>query len=201
MSSRAEILALVDKNQPSHVDAPIIDMLATVNQSPEIILNTFCTSATNIGSQIIFIDSLDDIEGHVQQRIISPLRVVSPIPELKTFAEDSSVLNEANPHSLENVELAILKAEFGVAENGALWLTEQQMGNRVLPFITQHLALIVDATAIVADMHAAYKRTENADYGFATFISGPSKTADIEQSLVLGAHGSRSLIIFILKQV
>jgi L-lactate dehydrogenase complex protein LldG len=106
-----------------------------------------------------------------------------------------------DPHTLENVDLAILRAHFGVAENGACWMTEDQMIERALPFITQHLALVLRRDAMVADMHAAYELIAAAgDYGFATFIAGPSKTADIEQSLVLGAHGPRSLIVFLLDE-
>jgi L-lactate dehydrogenase complex protein LldG len=73
------------------------------------------------------------------------------------------------------------------------------MGHRVLPFITQHLGMLVDEDHIVATMHDAYKKMNNNEYGFGTFIAGPSKTADIEQSLVLGAHGARSMTIFLLK--
>jgi L-lactate dehydrogenase complex protein LldG len=72
------------------------------------------------------------------------------------------------------------------------------MSIRALPFITQHLAILINATDIVSDMHAAYNRTASCNHDFAAFIAGPSKTADIEQSLVLGAHGSRSMVIFIL---
>lgn len=53
-------------------------------------------------------------------------------------------------------------------------------------------------------MHAAYDRIAAleaaAAYGFSTFIAGPSKTADIEQSLVLGAHGPISLTVFLLDE-
>jgi L-lactate dehydrogenase complex protein LldG len=109
-----------------------------------------------------------------------------------------------DPHALENVDLAILPTHFGVAENGACWITEAQMVQRALPFITQHLALVLRREDILPDMHAAYERIAALDaeepYGFAAFIAGPSKTADIEQSLVLGAHGPASLTVFLLDE-
>ncbi|MDB5022907.1 MAG: lactate utilization protein [Mucilaginibacter sp.] len=71
------------------------------------------------------------------------------------------------------------------------------MGQRALPF-SQHLAVIIEADAIAASMHEAYKRINQANYGFGSFIAGPSKTADIEQSLVIGAHGPKSMTVFIL---
>jgi len=49
-------------------------------------------------------------------------------------------------------------------------------------------------------MHHAYDRIGDADYGFGLFLAGPSKTADIEQSLVLGAHGSRSMTVFLVEE-
>ncbi|MCO5934696.1 LUD domain-containing protein [Mucilaginibacter sp. RB4R14] len=147
----------------------------------------------NVGGKVVLIDS---IKAHLN--IIPGTRVHITLPELFDVADDAASFANATPHELENVELAILEAEPGVAENSALWVTEKQMGKRVLPFICQHLAFVVNASDIVADMHAAYLSTEGSDHGFACFIASPSKTADIEQSLVLGTHGPRSLVIFIM---
>ena len=72
------------------------------------------------------------------------------------------------------------------------------MGQRVSPFIPQYLAIIVNKKDIVPFMQQAYERIGDLDYGFGTFIAGPSKTADIEQSLVLGAHGARGLTVFLM---
>ena len=93
----------------------------------------------------------------------------------------------------------ILRGSFGVAENGAIWLPGSAMLHRALPIITQHLCLILNKKNIVPNMHHAYSITTNQpldDYGI--FIAGPSKTADIEQSLVIGAHGARSMTVFLL---
>ena len=72
------------------------------------------------------------------------------------------------------------------------------MHQRVLPFITQHLAIIINAENVVPTMHEAYDQISKTSYGFGTFIAGPSKTADIEQSLVIGAHGPRSMTAFVM---
>jgi len=104
----------------------------------------------------------------------------------------------ADPHELRNVDLAIVRGELAVAENGAVWITEAALHpHRVLPWIAQHLALVVSAERLVNDMHEAYERIDVAR-GFGCFISGPSKTADIEQALVIGAHGPRSATVFLV---
>ena len=103
-----------------------------------------------------------------------------------------------DPHNVENVDFAVLTGEFVVAENGAVWVTDETLKHRVLHFITQHLALVVSSKNIVNNMHEAYKRLSFDGRRFGTFISGPSKTADIEQSLVIGAHGPRSHVVFLV---
>ena len=103
------------------------------------------------------------------------------------------------PHTYDDVELAIIKAHFSVAENGAVWLTEEVMGQRIIPYICQHLAVIVNADSILPTLHEAYEKIGAGDYGFGGFIGGPSKTADIEQALVLGAHGPLTMTVFIMK--
>jgi L-lactate dehydrogenase complex protein LldG len=97
--------------------------------------------------------------------------------------------------SLAEVEVLEIDGEFGVAENGAIWLSEDALPHRVAPFICQHL--VINVSEIVPTMHAAYARLGEVKSGFGLFLAGPSKTADIEQSLVIGAHGARSLTVVI----
>ena len=97
--------------------------------------------------------------------------------------------------SLAEVELLEIDGKFGVAENGAIWLTEEALPHRVAPFICQHL--VIHVQKIVPNMHAAYEELNYQTTGFGLFLAGPSKTADIEQSLVIGAHGARSLTVVI----
>lgn len=105
----------------------------------------------------------------------------------------------AGPHELESLDFAILPGEFAVAENGAVWVTDAAVKHRVVYFIAQHLALVVPEREVVHNMHQAYQRLTFSDPCFGAFISGPSKTADIEQSLVIGAHGARSLTVFLVR--
>lgn len=103
-----------------------------------------------------------------------------------------------DPHATEDIDFAVLPGEFAVAENGAVWVTDAAVKHRAVYFIAQHLALVVPASSIVANMHEAYRRLSFNSPRFGAFISGPSKTADIEQALVIGAHGPRSMTVFVV---
>jgi L-lactate dehydrogenase complex protein LldG len=95
----------------------------------------------------------------------------------------------------------VCEGKWGVAENGAIWLPESALGHRAAPFITQHLVVVLDVQQIVWNMHEAYSRVQVDAEGFGVFVAGPSKTADIEQALVIGAHGPRSLTVFLIDRV
>jgi len=128
----------------------------------------------------------------------------SRFPEAKVlFRNDSGARYETtgnvDPHSLENLDLVVVRGTFGVAENAAVWVTDEQVPHRVAYFCTQHLILILDKDHIVHNMHEAYARLDLCGLTWGTFISGPSKTADIEQCLVIGAHGARSLTVVLEK--
>lgn len=104
-----------------------------------------------------------------------------------------------DPHDLATLDLAVLPGQFGVAENAAVWVTDRGVRQRAAYFIAQHVALVIPADEMVHNMHEAYQRLEFTDNAYGCFISGPSKTADIEQSLVIGAHGPRSLTVLLVE--
>lgn len=195
--SRASILSAVKNNQPANTDLPDLDKFK--HAAPADVLDQFCAVARGVGSTVIKVTNLDEVKQFVQSQYPTASRKITVFAELAAIADDHLYKSETDPHNFENVELAILQAHFGVAENSALWVSDELLAHRVLPFICQHLAMVVPAKNMVATMHQAYDLIGEADYGFGTFIAGPSKTADIEQSLVLGAHGPRSLTIFIME--
>jgi L-lactate dehydrogenase complex protein LldG len=123
-------------------------------------------------------------------------RIASLVPHAVQGNIDLSSIDE--PHGLASLDWVIARGEFMVAENGAIWVDGASLPHRVLLFIPQYLALVVSRRQIVHHMHQAYERIGSANRGYGVFVSGPSKTADIEQSLVLGAHGCRTLQVFLL---
>jgi L-lactate dehydrogenase complex protein LldG len=123
-------------------------------------------------------------------------RIVSEVAE--AGAGTLRLSEVSDPHDLEGVQLAVLPGAFAVAENGAVWLPGATLRHRGIFVIVEHLALVVRADAILNDMHEAYARLSFDGPGFGVFIDGPSKTADIEQALVIGAHGPRSCTLFVV---
>jgi len=98
---------------------------------------------------------------------------------------------------LDGTDLAIIRGSVGVCENGAVWIC-QEVEQRAVYFISEALVILLDRKNLVNNMHEAYKRIDTGDYGYGVFISGPSKTADIEQALVMGAHGARDVTVILL---
>ena len=194
MSTREQILEAVLKNQPASVALPDIAAFGgDISGLPEKYMQVF----NSIGGVAMAADDMEAVKTFVQTNFDLAKRTVTTLPELTAIAELVSAT--ADPHTYEDIELAIIRGEFGVAENGAIWFTETVMGQRIIPFICQHLAVIIHAADIVPTLHEAYDRIGLTDNGFSGFISGPSKTADIEQALVLGAHGPLTMTVFIIK--
>jgi L-lactate dehydrogenase complex protein LldG len=193
--SRDQILAALKQNQPELValaQIPSFQRDETLD-----LVQKFKVMAEGIGSKVYLAANLSEVQALLLAEFPDAVRILSTVEELVCEAIPAFVFNE-DPHTYEDVDVAIFRPRLAVAENSALWITEDRMGVRVLPFITQHIVMLVDRTLLVPDMHAAYEKIGNTDYGFSTFIAGPSKTADIEQSLVLGAHGPRSMTIFLV---
>ena len=194
MNSREKILEAVLKNQPATTPLPDITIFkGDDNDKIEKYINVFKT----IGGTAFLVDDIAAVKILINQNFDVTKRIITTLPELSDIAEVLSATDD--PHTMEDVELAIIRAHFGVAENGAVWLTEEVMGQRIMPYICQHLAVVISAESIVPTLHEAYEKIGAGDYGFGGFIGGPSKTADIEQALVLGAHGPLTMTVFIMK--
>jgi L-lactate dehydrogenase complex protein LldG len=193
MNSREQILEAVLKNQPKTLPLPDISSFKGDNVDT---VQKYADIFKTIGGSAYLVDTIDAAKELIRQQYDVTKRILTTLPELSDVAE--LISPSVDPHEYENVELAIIKAHFAVAENGAVWLTEEVMGQRVIPYICQHLAVVLDAESIVPTLHEAYELIGIGDYGFGGFIGGPSKTADIEQALVLGAHGPLTMTVFIM---
>lgn len=193
MNSREKIIGAIKNNQPAQSGLPELQLFLRDSENA---LEQYIRVLTAIGGVAHIVGHYTEIENIIRQEYKGAQRIVSLCKELPLPNEE---LKHTDPHELETVDLAIIKADFGVAENGAVWITDDMLPQRVLPFITQQLAVIIHRQDILPTLHHAYERIGLTDYGFGVFIAGPSKTADIEQSLVLGAHGPKTMHVFILQ--
>ena len=191
---RASILKSIKRNKPELVTIPEIDLnLFTENVN---VLETFKSNVELVGGNLREMSQSEDINVVIKELYPKAKRIVSQIS--KSNLGTIPITKETSPHSLENIDLAIIKGEFGVAENGSVWVSENQFPVRVLPFITNDLLIVLSKNDLCLHMHDAYKKISSRDRTFGLFISGPSKTADIEQCLVIGAQGAMSLTIILL---
>ena len=195
MSTRDHILNAVLKNQPPATALPDISMFAG---DVEDVVQKYIHVFNKMGGTACVVYNWDEIASRISADYDTTKRVVTSLPALAAHYE--MICPAVDPHTYEDVEVAVIKAHFGVAENGAVWLTEELMVQRIIPYICQHLAVIITAESIVPTLHEAYEIIGEGSYGFGGFVAGPSKTADIEQALVLGAHGSLSMTVFILQE-
>ena len=191
MSARDNILKAVALNKPAPAGLPEIHVSSDHSLAAR---DAFIVALKNIGATVAQVAGLIEAEKLLgeenQHKNIIDLLFDKEINPDQVKAMDA--------HGLESTYVAYLKGTLGVAENSAVWIEEPDMINRLIPFICEHLVIVLDAKNIVYTMHDAYERIQTNKYGYGVFIAGPSKTADIEQSLVIGAHGPRSLKVFLV---
>lgn len=191
MNSREKILSLIG---PSPVDVnPLPDFKESV-VTWDNRLAKFTEVLTSIGGAVIEVQSYSGIREFLYQQFGQGQRIVSFIA-----IDNAGVAAPSQLHPLDNVEVSLIRGKFGVAENGSVWVTDDHLPDRVLPFVCQHLVVVLNKYDLVNTMHDAYEIIGDSDYDFGTFIAGPSKTADIEQALVLGAHGPKTMTVFLVE--
>ncbi len=156
------------------------------------LVSRFMASAKGAASAVQIVET-GGVEAAVRERFPEAVSIAATVPAWSFDRMDV----RTDVHTMAQLDVLVCPGELGVAENGAVWLGESAMGPRAAPFLTQHLVLVLKKSAIVPDMHAAYDRLDVAREGYGVFVAGPSKTADIEQALVIGAHGPRSLTVLL----
>ncbi len=194
MSSRDEILKNIRKNNKvNDTSLPEYDNFGLTFDNK---YEQFSTMLESVGGKALFIKK-EELDKTIKE-IYPNEKVITTNIEYCNL-ENFDANTQDDPHKLRDVDLAIVKGEFAVAENGAVWLKNPENRHRGLYFISQNIVIVVEKKNIVHNMHEAYKKIsfENPSYGI--FVSGPSKTADIEQSLVVGAHGPKSGYVIFIK--
>lgn len=190
MSSRERVLGALRAQSLPRVLLPELEGQPWISYAD--LQAQFCAALGRAaGSAIVRTAEFDSTLGELAV-VQQARRICSLLP---AFA--GNVPPPSSPHGYRDVDLLLASAEFGVAESGAVWLDEHAVPVRAGLFLAQHLLLVLPRTELVPHLHAAYQRLGKrvGQTGYACFICGPSKTADIEQALVVGAHGPRSLTV------
>lgn len=195
MSSRQDILNRVKANKPSWQALPEQLSFGQVPQQERPAL--FLSSISSAGGVAGRVDSLAAVGAALAELFPGPARLLNTLPGIGYGQAPEA--HYPSGHGLAQLELAVVAGSLAVAENGAVWVSEKNLPTRVLPFICEHLVLVVYRSQLVGTMHEAYERLQVDEAGYGVFIAGPSRTADIEQSLVIGAHGPKRTHVFLVE--
>ena len=189
MSSRDAILSAIRGAKRAPLPLPDVPMFD--EDRTDDLLGRFGAAFKMMGGTLLDGDAADPL-ATVRARAATAGVVVSTVLEV---AGTLDLTPETDPRDLAHVDLAIVRAAFGVAETGSICLTERELGINTLGYLAQHMIVLLDPADLVPNIHHAYHRRELQDARYCVFHTGPSATADIEGVLILGAQGVRSLSI------
>jgi len=206
MTAQNEILDAIRRHHLQAVDLPTLDGGWITYDDPH---KQFAKALEAVKGRCFRANDLADVNGQIEKlpEYADSQQICSVIPGVGRSNVDLNAIDD--PHDLDNVDLAVVPGQLAVAENGAVWVTDAGLKHRAILFVSRQLVLVVPAGELVNNMHEAYERIADAAQssflpvserrpGFGVFISGPSKTGDIEQIMVIGAHGPRSLTVFLV---
>lgn len=157
-------------------------------------LAQFEESLKAAGGQSVRLNPGDDINEVIRGLYPDAKNIASDLTEITCANINPDTVDE--PQKLAGTDVAVVCGDFGVAENGMVWVP-RNVRWKALYFVAEALVLLLDHKKVVSNMHQAMQRPELNDFDFGCFIAGPSKTADIEQALVIGAHGARNLTVLL----
>jgi L-lactate dehydrogenase complex protein LldG len=197
MSSKEDILKKYRANIRQQFDMPdLSDINAITYPDP---LLQFMNMTKSVGGNAIEVESGRDVNELIRELYPDAKEIASNLPEITIATRNPDTVGRAR--DLNGTDVGVIRGKFGVAENGCVWIP-QQMKEKAVCFISENLIILLPKSQIVNNMHEAYKRIEfDKTYdGYGTFISGPSKTADIAQVLVMGAQAARSVTVLLLQE-
>lgn len=154
----------------------------------------FIDMSRSVGSNVVVAGADEKLDDIVRRAYPDAKVIASNLPELSIATLNPDTVAEAT--DLNGTDVGVVRGEVGVAENGCVWIP-LDMKEKAVCFISEYLVIVLPKSGIVNNMHEAYKRIEMPKTGLGTFISGPSKTADIEQALVMGAQAARGVTVVI----
>ena len=193
MSKKEDILSRYRANIKQQFDMPSLDDIKGITYPDPLV--QFISISEGVGGKVVEQEPGKDINDLIRELYPEAKEIASNLPEITIATRNPDTIG--SPQALNNTDVGVIRGMFGVAENGCIWIP-QQMVEKAVCFISENLVILLKKSEIVNNMHEAYKRIEFNDYGYGTFISGRSKTADIAQVLVMGAQAARSATIVLM---
>lgn len=192
-SNKEDILNRIRKNIRQKYEMPRLDDIQGITYPDP--LAQFISMTETVGGKVVELQPGQDINQLVRELYPEAKEIASNLPEVTIATRNPDTCG--SPQALNGTDVGIIRGVFGVAENACVWIP-QAMEEKAVCFISENLVILLKKSEIVNNMHEAYRRIEMNDYGYGTFISGPSKTADIAQVLVMGAQAARSATVVLV---
>ncbi len=190
---KEDLFAKLRANTHEQFDMPDMNILGIQYDDT---LKQFIEMTKTVGAHVIEAKEGEDLNDLVRKAYPKAKVFASNLPEITIADKNPDTVDEAR--ELNGTDVGIVRGEIGVAENGCIWIP-QTMKEKAILFISEYLVIFLDKKNVVNNMHEAYARIEmDPKYNFGTFISGPSKTADIEQALVMGAQAARGVTVVLI---
>jgi L-lactate dehydrogenase complex protein LldG len=189
MTSRDLILDRVRRNQPAPRPAPDVPTFDKPLASP---LATFTKALARMGGVVTEAPAPGSLDAFIRARFAQAKVICSATAEVVGTRDVHSV---RHPADLDDVDVGVVRAVFGIAETGSVALSEREFGVNALGFLAQHLVVLLDPQAIVPNLHHAYGKRDFFDAAYTVLMTGPSATADIEGVLIRGAQGIRTMTV------
>ena len=189
--NKEELLGKLRRNTMHQFDMPeaSIDGIKYENT-----IEQFIETSHKVGSEVIEAKAGEDLNELIRKAYPEAQVLASNIKGIKVDLNPDMV---SEAQDLNGTDVGIVEGDIAVVENGCVWVP-QTMKERVVCFVSENLVILVHRNKIVNNMHEAYRRIHMTEYGYGCFISGPSKTADIEQALVMGAQAARGVTVIIV---
>ena len=191
MSSKEDILARLRKHAIEPVKRPEMTFEPLAYEHP---LEQFEKILQVAGASSVRLEAGQDVNEVIRSLYPEARSIASNLPGITCATVNPDLLED--PRELDGTDVAVIRGEFGVLENGMVWV-KQQTRYKAVFFISEALVILLDRRRLVNNMHEAYAQAGFDDFGYGCFIAGPSKTADIEQALVIGAHGARAVTVIL----
>ena len=197
MSSKEDILKKYRANVIERFDMPDLSDIKAITYSNPLV--QFVQMTVNVGGKVIEVEKGKDINQLIKEIYPDAKEIASNLPEITIATRNPDEVGRAR--DLNGTDVGVIRGQFGVAENACIWIP-QTMKEKAVCFISENLVILLPKSQIVNNMHEAYKRIQfDETYdGYGTFISGPSKTADIAQVLVMGAQAARPVTVLLLPE-